>query len=466
MKHSYLFFPFLFLTSLLCAQPPAGEVTPWVFDEIQLQSGAKFRGRILKEASEGLDFQVVFQKPGRPTMTLTTSFASREIASVKRLTDLERTALAAKLAELDTTGDGERRRMESLELAPADWLGKPFAARQYRSERFTLRSGTSEELTRRAAVRLEQIYAAFSRYFPMQTQAEKPTEILLAGRMEEYRELLGPLAKAVLNPAIYDPNTHRITCGTDLQKLDDELQLARKKHLLERGKLDKYEAEIKLLYRGSKPELERYLASVQRERDRLREADRLNGLVFDKSTKQLFALLYHEAFHSYISAHVYPYLSPADVKAGRGPGELPRWLNEGLAQIFETAVIEAGELRVGHADTERLEKFQTLLKTQSAMPLSELLRSGREVFLAGHSGQKGDANRAYLTSWALTYYLTFPRRAIGTKEFTAYLTAINSGAEPLPAFATWLGQDVEAIERDMHDYFRRLRPDGTLNPVR
>ena len=37
---------------------------------------------------------------------------------------------------------------------------------------------------------------------------------------------------------------------------------------------------------------------------------------------------------------------------------MPRWLNEGLAQIFETAIIEAGELRVGHADAERLARVK------------------------------------------------------------------------------------------------------------
>jgi len=33
---------------------------------------------------------------------------------------------------------------------------------------------------------------------------------------------------------------------------------------------------------------------------------------------------------------------------------VPLWLDEGLAQIFETALVEAGELRVGHAERSRL----------------------------------------------------------------------------------------------------------------
>src|SRR6516225_9397706 len=57
-----------------------------------------------------------------------------------------------------------------------------------------------------------------------------------------------------------------------------------------------------------------------------------NDGLFKEATRHLFQTLYHEAFHAYLVNFVYP---PED-------GEAPRWLNEGLAQIFETAIVEAG----------------------------------------------------------------------------------------------------------------------------
>ena len=58
--------------------------------------------------------------------------------------------LAQRLGDVDPSGEGERQRMEGLELAPAPWLGKPDAARRYDSDYFTLVTAAPEEVTRRA----------------------------------------------------------------------------------------------------------------------------------------------------------------------------------------------------------------------------------------------------------------------------------------------------------------------------
>ena len=444
------------LVTAASAQPPA-PAPAWPLDEVTLRNGARFQGLILKETPAATDFRVVIRKPGRPTMTLTTSFTAREVAAVRRLGEADRVILQAKLAELDPRGDGERKQMEALELADADWLGKPGAARRYASERFVLVSGASEEVTRRAAVRLEQIYAAFTRFLPPRRTPERPTAVLLAGRVEDYRQLLGRDAPPVLNAAIYDPAANRVVCGSDLREFDEQLTASRAKHKLGRARLDEYEAELRTLYRQSKPELDRHLVAVQRERDRLREADRQNSLAFDRATRRLFALLYHEAFHSYLATSVYPPATPEEVRAGRGPGELPRWLNEGLAQVFETAVVEAGELRVGHADPERLERAQALFRAKPPS-VGEVLRAGPVQYLAAHSGQKSDASRAYLVSWAVTFHLTFERRVLGTPEFTKYLETVNTGGEPVAAFEAWVGQDLPAFEAELREAVLRLTP--------
>src|SRR5205814_1233933 len=145
------------------------------------------------------------------------------------------------------------------------------------------------------------------------------------------------------------------------------------------------------------------------------------------------ALLYHETFHAYAGNFAYP---PA---AAGGPGELPRWLNEGLAQIFETAVLEAGELRVGHADRDRLDRAQALLKEGGLLPLRDLLRAGKESFVALHADQKAAADRTYLAAWAVAFHLAFEKRVLGTAGFDAYVAAGNGGADPVAAFAGLVG---------------------------
>lgn len=469
--------PVLLVTPLiagLIAAQPAGPpplsvpgVTPWPYDEITLKNGAKFRGLILADnaGDPEIRFQSVRRLPGKPTFTLTSKFARQEIAAVKKLGDEDRKFLRERLAELDPDGSFERQRMDALELTAAAWLDKPGAAKAYYGDYFSLRSTAPEEITRRAAVRLEQIYTAFIRFLPPTTSAAQPTQVLLTPDGDEYRGLLATLGQpGLLNPAVFDPKRNTIICGSDLRRLGEELQKAKFHHSQQLIALERYEDGVRKLYK--KPELDRYLETTKQERRKVYEADRKNGEQFDQATARLFALLYHEAFHAYVAAFVYPPLSAEQVKDGKGTGELPRWLNEGLAQIFETAVVEAGELRADNPDKTRLEQAKTRLQGKDAagrlMPLSDLLLSGRDAFLAQHADQRAAADRAYLSSWALAYYLTFDRRVFGTAAFRQYLVTVNSGQDPRPAFEKLVGQDLAAFEKDWHAFVARLRADGTV----
>ena len=442
--------------------PPAG-FSQWSFDELTLKNGSKFQGLLLKKRPDGIEFRSVYRLPGRPTVTFPSFFRKSEVADLKELKPEERAALREKLAELDPSGEGERKRMESLELVAAEWPGKSGGARGYDSDYFTLVCTGSEELTRRAAVRLEQIYTAFSRFLPPTAEDARPTALMLATDQAEYKALLGPLNESkLLNPAVYDPGGNRILCGTELAKLGAELQSARVHHAQQLAGLDRYEESLKKLYKGE--ELLRHRRSVAAERRRVFLAEAANGAKFDEATSRLFALLYHEAFHAYAAAFAYPALKPEEVKAGKGAGELPRWLNEGLAQIFETAVVEAGELRVDHPDRERLDRVKEWLKGKGGplVPLGDLLTTGRDAFLASHADQKAASDRAYLSSWALAHYLTFDRGVIGTDAFRKYLVAVNGGGDPRKAFAELVGKELPAFEKDWHDYLLRLRPSGAL----
>lgn len=444
------------------AQPGA---SAWPMDEIILHNGAKFRGLILSESPAEYRMRTVRRPPGKPTTTLTTTFNRQDVHTVNKLDAADRAVLQERLAELDPNGAGERRRMEAVELAPAGWLGRPDGARRYDSDYFSLVSSSKAEVTRRAAVRLEGVYTAFARFLPPTNPAARPTVVYLAPDPGEYRALLGPLGEAdLLNPAVYDPATNRIFCGSDLRRLGDDLESARLHHGQQLAGVVRYEQQVRRLYKQA--ELERHLAIAEKQRRLVVQADKANLEKFDEATARLFALLYHESFHAYAAAFVYPPLPPEQVRAGKGTGELPRWLNEGLAQVFETAVVEAGELRADHADRARLAKVKDGLRGKNGapglVPLSDLLVAGKDAFLAHHPDRRAVADRAYLTSWALAHYLTFGRRVIGTEGFRKYLVAVNSGEDSRAAFVGLVGQGLPAFEAGWHAHLRRLQPDGTL----
>ena len=458
-------FVLLLLAAPLSAQPP-GPTGDWAMDELHTKVGTVWRGLIVEEAAGGVRFRIVRRPPGRPTVTLTTTFTTAETAKLERISDDERKQLRERLAALDADGSGEQERMAGIEFAPAAWLGKEKGGRRYEADQFVLVSGAADEITRRAAVRLEKIYTAYARVLPPRHHPARPTLVELADTRDDYQAVLKASGVKVLNAAVFFPADNRVVCGSDLKRLGDDLRRTRLHHEQQLAAAAKTEKEIRELYKGSKDELERFLGAVKKERQRIAAAERENDAAFDAATRRLFAILYHEAFHSYAAAYVFPPLKPGEVKAGKGTGELPRWLNEGLAQLFEDPVIEAGELRVGHADPVRLTSVREAVdpKTPDArlVPLADLLRTGREQFVTTLNGEKEVADRNYLSAWALAHYLTFGRKLVGTKELDDYLTAVNTGTDPARAFAPLVGQDLGAFETDWHDYLRRLQPDGSV----
>lgn len=444
---------FVTLTLALTLTQPADT---WAFEELIHQNGSRFQGLVLSESAEGVKFLVVTRLPGRPTVTLTTLFAKSEFDSIVRLNEAERKKLKDRLDALDATKHGEKERINSLKLVPTEWLRKPDSAKRYDSDYFTLISNAPDEIVSRAAVRLEQLFAAFRRYLPPQTTQSKPTTIYLTVTPQEYSLLLGPGAPRLLNPAVYDPAKNRIICGSDLQRLGEQLNGSRLHHERQILAIEQYEMAIRKLYKDHKQEMERYTSTTNSQRQKIRAAEAANDSAFDKATKQLFAVLYHEAFHAYAQSFAFP------------DRELPRWLNEGLAQVFESAVVEGGELRVGHADPERLKTVRDLMKLDngSFLSITDLLKTGSTGFVAKHTDSKAASERAYAASWAAAHYLLFARNAIGNERFAKYLTDVKSGRDPAAALELWIDQSPMEFNREWRDYLTRLKPDGTLEPVK
>jgi hypothetical protein len=189
------------------------------------------------------------------------------------------------------------------------------------------------------------------------------------------------------------------------------------------------------------------LAPIRQSRQEIAQNDDKNERLFQEATARLFQRLNHEAFHAYLANFVYP-PDQADV---------PRWLNEGLAQIFETEIVEAGELRVGHPDRERTRRVQNLIRNDQLLGLTALLKSGPKQFLVEHATEKQLSDKHYLASWALAFYLTFERRLLGSKAMDDYVHALHGGSDPLAAFRELVGQPLEDFEKDFRAYLTKLR---------
>lgn len=437
------------------AAPPA--VPDWPFDVLKLKNGVTHKGLLLEENPSHVRFQIVGRAPGRPTVLFPLKFAKADVAKLDKLSDTDRETLKSKLKEIDPSPEAELRRLEKLDLKLVDWLGKKDAGLRYDSDYFSLHSDAPEEVVRRAAHRLENVYAAYANYLPPRFAGGAPTVIQVHQTLAGYQKAT-PGGVLLQNPAFYDPSSNRVVCGTDFQRLGDDLtafRLGAKKDLDE---IAKEEVEIIRLY-GKKPDLARHLQPLKDRRATIEASARRYETVFERITRQLFQTLYHEAFHSYVSNFVYPANGKGKTDS---PGELPRWLNEGMAQVFETAVFEAGELRIGHADKIRLDKAQESLAKKEFPPLKDVLTAGRDAFVIAHSGKRPEADRAYIATWALASYLMFDRRVLSSGALDEFVKSVNAGGDTLAAFEKLTGQAATEFEKDFHTWLRKLLPSGSL----
>lgn len=451
----------LLLPFLVCADAPLGG-DDWKYDIVYPKKGDSYRGLVYQHGG-GVQMWCIVRNPGRPAVFYRVNFSEDEVARVEMLPDAEHEKLRQRFEALRE----EHRRLpdpwKAIELDEAaipgaakiklhetPWRGAaPQKALAYRSSYFELESNASRRVVLIAASQLEQVYAAYVRCLPPRSKG-RPTTILLPQSRADYQALVRGQGRTLLNPAFFDPDKNQIVCAFDWKHMSDELQRIHGEHVKLWTKAEKCEAELRKVYKGDIPaDLKADLAEQRR---RIQAAEIRNQETCARAHRRLFQRLFHEAFHAYLLNFVYP---PRD-------GELPRWLNEGLAQIFETAVFEVGELRIGHADQERLEAVRQALAKNSLLPLAHLLRSGAKQFQVAHDGDKQVSDRYYLASWALAFYLTFDRKLLGTPALDAYVRQLQRGTEPLEAFRELTGQSLAEFDRAYSRYLRHLHPDGSV----
>ncbi len=440
---------------------PGGD--DWKYDVVYLKAGKIYRGLVFERDGGKVQMWYIVRNPGRPTIFNRECFSANEVDRVEMLPEDEHEKLRQRFETLRE----EHRRLpdplraiesnqaaipgaDKIELVEVPWRGQAQTkALVYRSTYFELESNASRRVVLVAASQLEQVYAAYVRFLPPRAKG-RPTTILLPRSRADYHALMRGQGRNLLNPAFFDPDKNQIVCAFDWKQMNEELARVHEEHVKLLDKVDKCEAELRKAYKGEIPD--DWKKALAEQRRRIQAAETHNQATFARARQSLFHRLFHEAFHAYLLNFVYP---PSE-------GELPRWLNEGLAQIFETAVFEVGELRIGHADPERLEAAKQAVKKNELLPVADLLRSGGKQFQVAHDSDKQISDRYYLASWALAYYLTFDRKLLGTPALDSYVRQLKRGTDSLEAFRELTGQPLAAFERDFVDYLMRLYPDGRV----
>lgn len=153
--------------------------------------------------------------------------------------------------------------------------------------------------------------------------------------------------------------------------------------------------------------------------------------------QNLWRVLSHEGFHQFIGYEL-----------GQ---QVPIWLNEGMAQYFETSYVIGSHFYTGQVSRNKLLYAQALIANKKAPPLAQLIQWDRATFYA-------NANVAYPMSWALVYYLLNSNNdRFQQSEFRRYLQDLKLGKDDIRSLQRRFGSDIDRLQADFEDYILHLK---------
>jgi len=448
----------------LAAEPDPGLTPrPWKLEAIELRDGRRLEGFVVAgrsgppgPADGDVEFLQVIRPPGRKMHLISwPPFPPETIRFVERLPEPDHLDLADKV-EAFRAGERRRTGTAAVQLARSDEDG-PW---RYEGPDFGLESSADPTLTREAVVRLELVLAALPSLVDPVADGE-PLAVRLCGSLAEYRRIQDGLGLRIENPAFYLPGRRLLVAGSELSALlaerrvaDDLLDSAAQRQAArdetfetlirelatERGGQQRSAAERAALVRTARQrhsrerdELEADIAAAQRDNDAL----------IARARRVFEGWLAHEAWHAYADRRL---------RAVDAPG-LPAWLDEGLAQVVETAPVEAGEVRLDLFDRERLVRLQDQLRIGGVPPVADIVTGGQEPFVAGHTGR--DQAVAYLTAWGLALDLAIIRPMLSAARIRE-LTAAGD-ADAVARFEGLVGMPIDHFDRQWRERMLGLR---------
>ncbi|PQO47290.1 DUF1570 domain-containing protein [Blastopirellula marina] len=426
-------------------------------DSLTLTDGRTLYGMILSEQEDGVEFLEIVQPAGKPTFGVVRNYPHDQIRTAAKADDDARPRLLQRVERLRNHTQVEAENRETIELKQVQQDGVDYFV--VTAEGYDFYSRLDEQLTRRMAVRIEQAARAYQHMIPPRTSSDTKLRVILFDDMQEYAEYTATFGAAVRNPAIFLPQSRLILVGTDFRQLQRQEKQASEEHQrqtawwdqLRRELPDRLDAYRKKLAAAKAPaeEIEQEVVvrreAFRRQRqdalNRIRAVERTNAEALERAIDDATRRIYHEAFHAYIECFVFPV---ADY-------DVPIWLNEGLAQLFEHGQLEGDAFRIDAPPPALVAELKKRLASSDRPLLAELLDRDSASFVLTTSPHREQLD--YALAWGLAWRLVFEERLFEGDRLERMVSGGQSRRERLE---TLLGKPLDQFEPQWRKYVEEL----------
>ena len=152
----------------------------------------------------------------------------------------------------------------------------------------------------------------------------------------------------------------------------------------------------------------------------------------DSEAGNPYPVVYHEYTHLFLH---------------QAEERMPLWLNEGLAEFYQTSEIYDQDVLLGEPDQQRL----MLLRQETLLPFATLLTVDEK---SPYYIEEKKGAIFYAECWALTHYLTLRDYAEKTSKVQQYKRQVKDGVDPVTA-ATRVFGDLQKLQRSLELYIEQ-----------
>jgi hypothetical protein len=153
--------------------------------------------------------------------------------------------------------------------------------------------------------------------------------------------------------------------------------------------------------------------------------------------------LQHEAFHQF----AYKAIGP----------NMPIWLNEGMAQLFEEAIWTGDGFLMNQVPPRRIRQLQTDVRNNRLLPLKRLITLSPDRWAANLADDAALGSTQYNQSWAMVHYMAYGNGGRNGAKLVSLLTALGKGQDADEAFRENFG-NLESFKSAFENHALALEP--------
>ena len=177
------------------------------------------------------------------------------------------------------------------------------------------------------------------------------------------------------------------------------------------------------------------------------QKDALAAFLETQGRDALRRTLQHEAFHQFAFQHV--------------SDDMPLWINEGIAQLFEEGIWTGRGFIVAQAPPRRIRQLRADMVAGKLTPFDDFIAIDHQTWARNMRDRERGATQ-YNQAWAMIHFLVYATDQQGRpayrKEFNQLLRKINEGTDGQTAFKQVFGENFRGFQQRFVEWAQTLQP--------